>query len=74
VKILEQLWMADPGLTPFFVPSCTHVPNFGPFDKDQAGDPLSFVPIFHSESTRINSLPTTRRTSPEEEERIQQAT
>jgi hypothetical protein len=22
------------------------------FDKDHAGDPMSFVPIFHSESTR----------------------
>jgi hypothetical protein len=22
-------------------------------DKDHAGDPMSFVPIFHSESTRI---------------------
>jgi hypothetical protein len=33
----------------------------------------SFVPIFHSESTRINNLPIMRRTSPEEEERIQQA-
>jgi hypothetical protein len=44
------------------------------FDKDHADDPMSFVPIFHSESTRINNLPTTRRTSPEEEERIQQAT
>jgi hypothetical protein len=43
-------------------------------DKDHAGDPMSFVPIFHSESTRINNLPITRRTSPEEEERIQQAT
>jgi hypothetical protein len=32
--------------------------SLGPFysfsDKDHAGDPWSFVPIFHSESTRIN--------------------
>jgi hypothetical protein len=47
--------------------------NLIPHDKDHAGDPMSFVPIFHSESTRINNLPTTRRTSPEEEERIQQS-
>jgi hypothetical protein len=39
-----------------------------PFDKDHADDPWSFVPIFHSESTQINNLPITRRTSPEEEE------
>jgi hypothetical protein len=29
-------------------------------DKDHASDPTSFVPIFHSESTRINNLPITR--------------
>jgi hypothetical protein len=29
--MLEQLSMVDPGLTSFFMPSCTHVPNFGPF-------------------------------------------
>jgi hypothetical protein len=29
-------------------------------DKDHAGDPWSFVPIFHSESTRINNLPITQ--------------
>jgi hypothetical protein len=28
--------------------------NLIPHDKDHAGDPMSFVPIFHSESTRIN--------------------
>jgi hypothetical protein len=48
--------------------------NLIPHDKGQAGDPMSFVLIFHSESNRINNLPITRRTSPEEEERIQQAT
>jgi hypothetical protein len=35
---------------------------------------MNFVLIFHSESTQIENLPITRRTSPEEEERIQQAT
>jgi hypothetical protein len=27
--------------------------NLIPHDEDHAGDPMSFVPIFHSESTRI---------------------
>jgi hypothetical protein len=31
--------------------------NLIPHDKDHAGDPMSFVPIFHSESTRINKSP-----------------
>jgi hypothetical protein len=43
-------------------------------DKDQTDDPMSFFLIFHSKSTRINSLPITRRMSTEEEEQIQQAT
>jgi hypothetical protein len=29
---------------------------------------LSFVPIFHSESTQIENLPITQRTSPEDED------
>jgi hypothetical protein len=29
---------------------------------------MSFVPIFHSESTRIENLPITQRTSPEDED------
>jgi hypothetical protein len=40
----------------------------GKGDKDHTDDPISFVPIFHSESIRINNLPITQRTSPEEEE------
>jgi hypothetical protein len=32
---------------------CDQPSNLIPHDKDQAGDPMSFVPIFHSESTRI---------------------
>jgi hypothetical protein len=43
--------------------------NLIPHDKDHAGDPMSFVPIFHSESTRIENLPITRRTSPEDEDK-----
>jgi hypothetical protein len=31
---------------------CDHSSNLIPHDKDHAGDPMSFVPIFHSESTR----------------------
>jgi hypothetical protein len=37
-------------------------------DKDHAGDPMSFVPIFHNESTWINNLPITQKTSPEDED------
>jgi hypothetical protein len=48
--------------------------NLIPHDKDHAGDPMNFVLIFHSESTQIENLPITQRTSPEEEEGIQQAT
>jgi hypothetical protein len=33
---------------------CDQPSNLIPHDKDHAGDPWSFVPIFHSESTRIN--------------------
>jgi hypothetical protein len=33
---------------------CSDKPNnLIPPDKDQANDPMSFVPIFHSDSTRI---------------------
>jgi hypothetical protein len=39
---------------------CDKPSNLIPHDKDHTGDPMSFVPIFHSESTRINNLPTTQ--------------
>jgi hypothetical protein len=29
--MLERLWIVDLGLTSFVMPSCTDVPNFGPF-------------------------------------------
>jgi hypothetical protein len=44
------------------------------FDKDHAGDPMSFCPDLSQRVNPDKYLPTTQRTSPEEEEQIQQAT
>jgi hypothetical protein len=43
-------------------------------DKDHAGDPWSFCPDLSQRVNPDKYLPTTQRTSPEEEEQIQQAT